>query len=279
MKMEERALEEIAKRVRENVVKMIWEAGGGHIGGSLSMVDILAVLYFRIIKTRPNQPQWEDRDRLVLSKGHGAAALYAILAEKGFFSEEVLFTSFIKVNGMLQEHPDMSLTPGVDMTTGSLGQGLSIAAGMAWGLRQGSKKCLVYTIIGCGEVQEGQVWEAAMASSHYKLSNLIAIIDYNKLQVCGPTKEVMNVEPLVDKWKAFGWRVVEVNGHDLRQLENVLREATVLAGTIFQPSVIIAHTVKGKGVSFLENNYSSHALTLKEEDFLRAMEELEKIKR
>ncbi len=269
--MTERSIAEITRKVRRNLVKLVWSAGGGHIGGSLSAVDLLTVLYFRKMKVDPKRPQWEERDRLVLSKGHAGAALYTVLAEKGYFAEDLLYTDFDQVKGILPEHPDRLLTPGVDMTSGSLGQGLSVGAGMAWALRRQGKSGRVFILLGCGEMQEGQIWEAAMAVPHHKLTNLVAIIDYNRLQLCGNISQVMEVEPLADKWRAFGWRVKEIDGHNPEEIEAALASEPKAAAA---PLVIIAHTIKGKGVSFVEGNFTYHAATLKEAEYLQAMEEL-----
>lgn len=257
--------------IRRDIVEMMWQAGSGHIGGSLSCVEILTALYFHIMKIDPLNPSWEDRDRFVISKGHSAAALYAVLAKRGYFSRELLFNSFIRTGGMLQEHPDMRKTPGIDMSTGSLGQGLSAGAGMAWAAKYKKKSGRAFVLIGCGELQEGQIWEAAMSASHLGLDNLIAIIDYNKLQVNGPIYKLMNVEPLKDKWKAFGWDVKEANGHDTTEIIETVESLLHSGG---KPKVIIAHTIKGKGISFMEAKHEFHATTLSKKDYESAMHEL-----
>lgn len=255
-----------AGQVRRDIIEMMWQAGSAHIGGSLSVADILTVLYFRVMRVDPKNPAWEDRDRLVLSKGHSAAALYAVLAKREFFSRELLFDSFIQVGGILQEHPDMRKVPGIDMSAGSLGQGLSVGAGIAWGLRKKKQDSRVFVVIGDGEVQEGQIWEAAMAAGHLRLNNLIAIIDYNGLQVNGPIKELMDIEPIASKWKSFGWETKEIDGHDISQVIKALESKPNR-----MPRIIIAHTIKGKGVSFMENDYSFHAGSLTPEQYKSAL--------
>ncbi len=268
-------LQNIARDIRSDIVEMVWQAGSGHIGGSLSCVEILVALYFHVMDINPSNPYWEDRDRFILSKGHSAAALYATLAGCGYFERELLFNSFIRVGGILPEHPDMRKTPGIDMSTGSLGQGLSVAAGMAWGARYMKKKFRIFSLMGCGEMQEGQIWESAMAASQLGLDNLIGIIDYNKLQVNGHIDKVMGVEPLRDKWFSFGWEVKEVDGHSIFQIIDTLESVNNYK---VKPKVIIAHTVKGKGVSFIEGKYEFHATTLDKKDYELAMQELKIVK-
>jgi len=248
-------LEEKARELRCDVIKMIGKAGSGHPGGSLSALDIITYLYFHQMRIDPQNPQWEGRDRFVLSKGHGCPALYAALAGRGYFPKEALWT-LRDSTSMLQGHPDMTKTPGVDMTTGSLGQGFSCAVGMALGGKLQKKDFWVYVMLGDGEVQAGQVWEAAMAAAHYHLDNLIAVVDYNKLQVDGRVAAIMNIEPLVDKWRAFGWDTLEINGHVFEEIHQAFQKCTTRNG---QPHVIIAHTVKGKGVSAMEGNVAWHA--------------------
>lgn len=243
-----------ALRIRRHIVEMVSEAGSGHPGGALSCADIITALYFHEMRVDPNNPKWPDRDRLVLSKGHAAPVLYAALAEKGFFPVEKLKT-LRKTGSMLQGHPDMKLTPGLDMTTGSLGQGLSAANGMALAGKLDKKDYRVYVILGDGESEEGQVWEAAMTAAHYKLDNLTLFLDYNKLQIDGPIDEVMSPGDLSKKFKAFGWHVIEIDGHDFKQILSAIDEAKA---TKDKPTAIIANTVKGKGVPFMENEVGWH---------------------
>lgn len=259
-----------ARNIRVTALKMIAKAGSGHPGGSLSMADILSVLYFDKMKVDPKNPDMPDRDRLVLSKGHGAPGLYAALFEKGYFAEENL-NSLRQVNSMLQGHPDMKGTPGVDMTTGSLGQGLSAAVGMALGAKYKKEDFTVYSIIGDGEVQEGQIWEAAMAAAHYKLDNLIVILDHNGLQIDGRNNDVMKIDPVCDKFAAFGWDVMTINGHDIEQISEAIDKAKAIQG---KPIFICAETLKGKGVSFMEDKSSWHGVAPKPDELEAALNEL-----
>ncbi|MGM0368617.1 MAG: transketolase [Actinomycetota bacterium] len=256
--MEEKAkekLREIAKTLRVDIIEMLCEAGSGHPGGALSMTDIFSYLYFSgILNVDPKNPKKADRDRVVLSKGHACPVLYAALAEMGYFDKSHLKT-LRKFGSILQGHPDMNKTPGVDISTGSLGQGLSCAVGMAIGAKLDQLDIKVFTVVGDGESEEGQIWEAAMSAAHYKLDNLTAIIDRNGLQIDGYTKDVMNSEPVIDKWKAFGWNVVEINGHDFNEIESAIADAS---NTKNMPTAIIANTVKGKGVSFMEDQCGWH---------------------
>ncbi len=247
--MDSQELASIASRVRRHIIRAIHQAGSGHPGGSLSCADILVALYFSAMRIRPDEPDWEDRDRLVLSKGHACPALYAVLAERGFFPVEEL-DSLRKLGSMLQGHPDMKRTPGVEASTGSLGQGLSQAVGMALALKLDRRPARVYVLLGDGELQEGQVWEAAMAAAHYRLDNLTAIVDFNGLQIDGRIEHVMSPLPLVDKWQAFNWAVHQCDGHNMDALIGALSWVGKVTGA---PSVIIARTVKGRGVSFMEN--------------------------
>ncbi|MDD2192744.1 MAG: transketolase [Bacteroidales bacterium] len=263
-------LQQRARAIRRHIITMLGEAGSGHPGGSLSAADIVSVLYFDTMKLDPEQPAWPERDRFVLSKGHAAPVLYAALAEKGFFPQEELLT-LRKLGSRLQGHPDMKKLPGVEMSTGSLGQGLSAAVGMALGLRLDGGRQRVYALLGDGEVQEGQIWEAAMAAGHYKLDNLTAFLDYNNLQIDGPCDVVMNVAPLNDKWRSFGWHVLEIDGHDLAQILQALTEAQATKG---KPTMIIAKTTKGKGVSFMENQVGWHGNAPKPEQVEQALQEL-----
>jgi transketolase len=249
-------LTEIAARIRTDIIQMTLNAGSGHPGGCLSAVEILTVLFHRILRIDPRNSQWEDRDRFVLSKGHAAAALYGTLIERGFFPREEM-ELFRNIGGRLQGHPNMLKVPGVDMSSGSLGQGLSTAAGMALGARLLKKEFRVYALIGCAESQEGQIWEAAMAAAQLKLDNLIAFQDNNGVQLDGNTREIIDVEPLVDKWKAFRWEVFSCDGHNLGELVSSIEEAKNVKG---KPSMIVAKTTKGKGVSFMENTSSWHGV-------------------
>ncbi|ABY92269.1 transketolase [Thermoanaerobacter brockii subsp. lactiethylicus] len=269
--MDKEFLKQKAKEVRIDIINMLAEAGSGHPGGSLSCADILTLLYFDKMNVKPDNPKWEDRDRLVLSKGHAAPALYAVLAEKGFFPKEELKT-LRKLGSILQGHPDMKSTPGLDMTTGSLGQGLSAANGMALAGKLDKKGYRVYVILGDGELQEGQIWEAAMTAAHYKLDNLTAILDFNGLQIDGPNREVKNIEPVNEKFNAFGWHVIEIDGHDFDQIDKAIEEAKATKG---KPTLIIAHTIKGKGVSFMENQVGWHGSAPNEEQRQKAIQELE----
>jgi transketolase len=264
------ALSEVARQIRLGILEGVYHAGSGHPGGSLSIADILAYLYWEEMRVSPEHPDWEDRDRFVLSKGHCAPALYAALANKGFFPVEELAT-LRKIDARLQGHPDMKGTPGVDISSGSLGLGISSACGMALSAKYNNKDWRVYCVIGDGESEEGQVWEAAMFAAHYHLDNLCLIVDYNGLQIDGPVSEVMNPAPHPEKLAAFGWHVVEVDGHDFDQLEEAFAKAKEVKD---RPTAIVAHTVKGKGVSFMENQVGWHGQAPKEEQYLQAVKEL-----
>ena len=259
-----------ACKVRMGVIEGTHCAKSGHPGGSLSVTDILTYLYFQEMKTDPQNPAWQERDRLVLSKGHTAPALYAVLAQKGFFPVEELKT-LRKIGSRLQGHPDMKKIPGVDMSSGSLGQGISAACGMAKAAMLTGGEWRVYTVLGDGEIQEGQVWEAAMFASHYQLDNLCVLVDNNGLQIDGNIKDVMSPYPIDEKFKAFGFHVINIDGHDFDQIEAALNEARSVKG---QPTAIIAKTVKGKGVSFMENQASWHGTAPNDEQYRQAMEEL-----
>lgn len=263
-------LQERAKTMRRHIITMLGEAGSGHPGGSLSAADVVATLYFKVMKLDPQQPGWPERDRFVLSKGHAAPVLYAALAERGFFPVEELMT-LRKLGSRLQGHPDMKKLPGVEMSTGSLGQGLSAANGMALAARLDGRDYRVYVLVGDGETQEGQVWEAAMAAAHYRLDHVIAFLDHNGLQIDGAIRDVMSPEPVADKWRAFGWDVQIIDGHDIRQILNAVEHAQQVTG---RPSMIICETVKGKGVSFMENEAGWHGNAPKPDEVARALAEL-----
>lgn len=267
-------LKSIAKSLRIDIIKMLEKSQSGHPGGSLSACEILTALYFKEMNIDPKNPHWEDRDRFVLSKGHGAPVLYAALAERGYFPKEEL-NSLRKINSMLQGHPDMKGTPGVDMTTGSLGQGLSAAGGMALAGKIDKKDYRVYALVGDGEVQEGIIWEAAMSAAHYKLDNLTVFMDHNGLQIDGKNEDVMNIEPIDEKFKAFGWHVIKIDGHNFEEIFAALEEAKNTKG---KPTMIIASTVKGKGVSFMENQAGWHGKAPSSEQAQQALEELGGVK-
>jgi len=263
-----------ALTLRQDLVEMNWHAGTSHIGGSLSLVEIIVALYFDVLRVDPNNPTWPARDRLIVSKAHASATWYAALAERGFFPQQRLFDSFITVNGMLQEHADMTKTPGVEMSAGSLGHGLSAGCGMAWATKRldSTRDTTIYVILGDGECQEGQVWEAAMSAAHLQLDNVIAIVDYNDLQVNGPVNRLMGIEPLAPKWQAFGWKTQEVDGHDIPEIIGALTAArNARAGC---PQVVIARTIKGKGISFMENSHHWHGGSLSESQYAQAKLEL-----
>ncbi|WP_129598400.1 transketolase [Anaerophilus nitritogenes] len=269
-KVDYNQLKSISTEIRKNIIKSVHAAGSGHPGGSLSAADILTVLYFYKMKVDPKNPKWEERDRFVLSKGHAAPVLYATLAEKGFFSKEELL-KLRHMGAMLQGHPDMKGTPGIEMSTGSLGQGFSSTIGMALASKMDKKNNRIYTLLGDGEVQEGIVWEAAMAASHYKLDNLTAILDFNGLQIDGKNEDVMNIHPIEEKWASFGWHVVAINGHNFEEIIKALDEAE---NTKEKPTIIIAKTIKGKGVSFMENQAGWHGNAPKDEEAQQALDEL-----
>lgn len=263
-------LQRIAKVIRTDIVKMLTESGSGHPGGSLSAVEILTTLYFDEMNVNIENPNWADRDRFVLSKGHAAPVLYSTLAEKGFFDKEELM-KLRKLGAILQGHPNMNYIPGVDMSTGSLGQGISAAVGMALAGKLDKKEYRVYTLLGDGELGEGQVWEAAMSAAHYKLDNLTAFVDFNGLQIDGKITEVMNPTPIDKKFEAFGWNVLVVDGHDLVQIRKALDEAKA---TKERPTVIICNTIKGKGVSYMENEAGWHGSTPNKEQCEKAIAEI-----
>ena len=263
---------DIANNIRVSIIKSVSSAKSGHPGGSLSIADIMTVLYFEKMNIDPTNPNFEDRDRFVLSKGHAAPALYATLAERGYYSKDELLT-LRKFGSKLQGHPDMKKVPGVDMSTGSLGQGLSAANGMALAAKLDNKDYKIYVVMGDGEIQEGQIWEAAMTASHYKLDNVIAFVDWNGLQIDGSNDDVMTVKPIDEKFKAFGWNVIVIDGHNYDEISDAIDKAKQKNG---KPNVIIAKTVKGKGVSFMENNISWHGTAPNAEQTEKALSELEK---
>lgn len=264
-------MQAMAKKLRRHIVTMIGRAGSGHPGGSLSAVEILTTLYFKVLRHNPHDPRWPDRDRFILSKGHAAPVLYATLAESGYFPVAELST-LRQLDSRLQGHTDRTLTPGVEMSAGSLGQGLSFSIGTAIAGRLNSQKYQVYVLLGDGECNEGQVWEAAMAAAHFKLDNLVATVDRNQQQIDGWTRDVMELEPFDKKWQAFGWHTIEVDGHDCSQLTAAFEQAQLIKG---QPTVIIARTIKGKGVSFMENNLDFHGKAPAPEQVEIALKELE----
>ena len=263
-------LEKQAAQLREDIISMIHAAKAGHPGGSLSAVDMITALYFHVMNIDPADPRNPNRDRFVLSKGHACPALYAALARRGYFDPAILNT-LRQYHSILQGHPDMNKVPGVDMSTGSLGNGLAVGVGMALSGRLHKQDYMTYVMLGDGETQEGEVWEAAMAANHHDLKNLIAIVDCNGVQINGWTNDVMTVEPLADKWRAFGWRVVEVNGHNMKDILTALHTAK----TMRHPTVILMRTVKGKGVSFMEDNAAWHGAAPDDEQLVMAIVEIQ----
>jgi len=261
-------LENIAKNVRHGILEAVYSAQSGHPGGSLSCTDILTDLYFNEMDIDPKNPKMENRDRCILSKGHASPAIYSVLANRGYFPVEDLKT-FRKIDSYLQGHPDMKNVPGVDMTTGSLGQGLSVANGMALAGKLDNKDYYVYVVMGDGEIEEGQVWEAAMTAAHYKLNNVIAFVDFNGLQIDGAVKDVMNVTPIREKFEAFGWNTLEINGHDFEEISDAVKKAKESKD---KPTVIIAHTTKGKGISFMENQSSWHGKAPNDDEYKTALD-------
>ncbi len=264
-------LKKKARNIRKDILIMLANAGSGHTGGSLSAADIVTVLYYSKMKHDPRNPRWPERDRFILSKGHAAPLLYAVLADCGYFDKKELMT-LRKLGSRLQGHPDCKVLPGVEMSTGSLGQGLSVGNGLAMAGKLNNSNYRVYVLLGDGENQEGQIWEAAMTASHYRLDNLCAILDRNGLQIDGQVEEIMSIEPIVDKWTAFGWAVLEIDGHDMRQILDAFDKAEDMKG---RPTMIIAHTIKGKGVSFFEGKVAYHGIAPTKEELERALVELE----
>ena len=264
-------LKEMAKKLRRHVITMTATAGSGHPGGSLSAADIITALYFNVLCHNPENQQWSDRDRFILSKGHAAPILYAALAEAGYFPVSEL-TTLRKLGSRLQGHTDRKFTPGVEMSAGSLGMGLSFAIGVALAARLDSKTYRTYVLLSDGECEEGQTWEAALSAAHFKLDNLTAIVDYNGMQLSGWTRDIMNLEPFTRKWQAFGWHTIDIHGHDFDQILSACKRAEKIKG---KPTVIVARTIKGKGVSFMENNAAFHGKAPTHEEAERALKELE----
>jgi len=261
----------MAKKLRRHVITMIATAGSGHPGGSLSAADIITALYFKVLHYNPRNPQWPGRDRFILSKGHAAPILYAALAEAGFFPVAELAT-LRKLDSRLQGHADRKFTPGVEMSAGSLGMGLSFAIGVALAARLDSKNYRTYVLLSDGECEEGQTWEAALAAAHFKLDNLTTIVDYNGMQLSGWTRDIMNLEPFIQKWQAFGWHTIDIDGHGFDQILSAYQSAAKTKG---KPTVIVARTIKGKGVSFMEKNVAFHGKAPSWEEAKRALKELE----
>jgi transketolase len=270
--MEQKDLKHICRKVRRSILNTITHAGAGHTGGSLSEVEILVALYYQIMKIDPRNPDRPERDRFILSKGHASVGLYCTLACRGYFSEDKL-VEFDRMDGILQGHPCMLKTPGVDMSTGSLGQGLSAGIGMVLGRDQRKMKFEVYVLMGDGELQEGQVWEAAMYAGFHKLKGLIGIVDYNKVQLAATLKNTLDLEPLAEKWKAFGWQAVECDGHDIAKVVETIETANKLSRS--SPVIVIAHTTKGKGISFMEGKYQWHGKAPGKEEHVKALAEID----
>jgi len=263
-------LKAIAKRLRADVIEMLYKSQSGHPGGSLSAVEIITALYFKILAIDPKNPRLDTRDRFILSKGHCSPILYAALAERGFYPKEELNT-LRKIGSILQGHPDMKKTPGVDISSGSLGEGLSVGCGMALGSKLNNIKNHIYVLLGDGELNEGQIWEAAMSAAKFKLNNLIAVVDRNGVQLDGTTEEIMPMEPLAQKWRAFNWNVYETDGHDIGAIINTIEAAKKSEQS---PSVVIARTIKGKGVSFMENKHQWHGKPIDKESYNLALAEI-----
>lgn len=263
-------LRQTAKNIRRYIIEMTHAAGSGHPGGSLSAAEIMSVLYFSVMRHDPKHPDWEGRDRFYLSKGHACPVLYAALGEAGYFDKKE-FLRFRKTDSILQGHPHRLKTPGVEASSGSLGQGLSLACGTALGFKLDGRPNRVYCLMGDGELQEGQIWEAAMAAGHYRLDNLCAVVDYNGLQIDGPVEQVMGLAPLAEKWRAFRWNVLEIDGHRIEALLSAFDRAQNSKG---RPTVILAHTIKGKGVPFMENRAEWHGRAPNREECEKALKEL-----
>lgn len=265
----------MALDIRGLIIDTIHEAGSGHPGGSLGITDVLTCLYWEHMKHDPENPRWEKRDRVIMSKGHCCPALYAVLAMQGYFPTEELKT-LRKINSRIQGHPDMKKTPGVEFNGGSEGQGLSGSVGMALAAKLDGSRHRIFCIIGDGECQAGQIWEAAMAASHYRLDNLVGILDRNGLQIDGPTEEIMGIEPIAERWRAFGWHVLEIDGHDMEEILGALDKASRVSG---KPTMIIAHTVKGKGVSYMEGTLSFHGKAPSKDEVSKAHTEIDLARR
>lgn len=266
-------LKQKAKELRKEITTMIYKAQSGHPGGSLSEIDMLVGLYYHKLRVDTKNPHWENRDRFILSKGHASPGLYVVLADKGFFPKSEL-DGFRQINRMLQGHPELSI-PGVEFAAGALGQGISFALGIAFACRLDKRNCNVYAMIGDGESQEGAVWEASMAAAFHKLDNFILILDKNQVQQTGKVKEIMDIGDAALKWKAFGWNVIDINGHDMGQIVKALDKSSKMKNK--KPTIIISNTIKGKGVSFMELNHKFHGKAPNDEEYKKAMEEIEKI--
>ncbi|MBI3207889.1 MAG: transketolase [Candidatus Solibacter usitatus] len=264
------ALQQFCTRIRRHIVEMITEAKSGHPGGSLSAVEILAVLYHEVMRHDPENPQWPDRDRFILGKGHAAPVLYSVMAEFGYTPVDQLHT-LRRIGSIYQGHPDRRFIPALEASTGSLGLGLSVGLGMSLAARLNNSPTRVYVVLGDGEIQEGQVWEAAMFAAFHKVDNIVAIVDFNKIQLDGWVKDIMEVEPLADKWRSFGWHVITLDGHDIPAIRSAFSEASATKG---KPTVLVAHTIKGKGVSFMENNPKFHGMAPTKEECAQALAEL-----
>ncbi|MEO5922903.1 MAG: transketolase [Bryobacteraceae bacterium] len=264
------SLSALAKRMRRTAIEMIFAAKSGHPGGSLSIAEIVVTMFFDVLRHDPANPKWKDRDRFILSKGHCCPILYATMAECGYCPKETLNT-LRKLGSIYQGHPDVRFFPALEASTGSLGQGLSLALGMGLAAKMDSSPARSYVVLGDGEIQEGQIWEAAMFGSFHKVDNVVAIVDWNRIQLDGFVKDILALDPLADKWRSFGWHVIEADGHDVTALQKAFAEAAATKG---KPTCILAHTVKGKGVSFMENNPKFHGAAPTPEEFEKAMQEL-----
>jgi transketolase len=260
----------ICKRMRRELIEMITAAKSGHPGGSLSATEIVVTLFFDVMRHDPANPKWKDRDRFILSKGHCCPVLYAVMAECGYCPKDQLMT-LRKLGSIYQGHPDVRFLPSLEASTGSLGEGLSLGIGMALAAKLDHSPSRSYVVLGDGEIQEGQIWEAAMFGGFHKVDNLVAIVDYNRIQLDGFVKDIMDLEPLVDKWRSFDWHVIELNGHDIAALQRAFAEAETVKG---KPTVLIAHTIKGKGISFMENNPKFHGQAPTPDECVRALAEL-----
>ncbi|HXS95814.1 MAG TPA: transketolase [Candidatus Limnocylindrales bacterium] len=266
-------LQEIAKRVRRDIIEMTGAAKSGHPGGSLSAVELVVDLFFHTMKVDPKNPAWKDRDRFILSKGHAAPVLYSVMAEAGYAdTPKDQLNTLRKLGSVFQGHPDVRYIHSLEASTGSLGEGVSLALGMGLAARLNHSPSRTYTMLGDGEIQEGQIWEAAMAGAFHKLDNVVAIVDYNRIQLDGFVKDIMEVEPVADKWRAFGWHTVEIDGHDFAAIQGAFAEAAATKG---KPTCVVAHTIKGKGVSFMENNPKFHGTAPSAQEVQLALQELQ----